>query len=233
MKLYYANVPFNDSMFLAPVGLTNEDFAKSLALVGGDASGSTVVVSPIPEQNDTYDVTITVLLPGRYVLEVATLGGTYQWNADYDVESSIILPSLAGGIAEKVMAKGFAGDMFGVSDADLLGSIAELCADKSIDIRSEIGEAAYASTNGLVMYQVEKAIIELATAELWGRRKARILRAVMESGEARNRAGLSEENSKEDAMNQYLAAISHVYTLLGRSSGSFGVTTSNHFGRTE
>jgi len=148
--------------------------------------------------------------------------------------NQIIDPSGASSLTEKVvLSKGFRGDMFGVPDVVLRSDIDALCNLKSIEVKCEIGASAFASIDELVAYQVEKAIIELVTAELWGRRKARILRSAMESGDSRNRAGLSEENAEQVAMDKYMTAINQVNALLGRSGTSFGAETSNHFGRTE
>jgi hypothetical protein len=203
-----AGQPLKDVLYDAPAGLQDADFVKDLQLIGGDASGITVTVSPIPGQPDAYSVTFTPLEPGEYSLEVSTQGDT--WTANYTV---------AVGLAGRVIAKGFKGDMFGKTDDELMAEVEEVVSYKTLDLRGEFGDAVVYSTDELLAAAVNRAIVELSAAEMWGRRKAYIMRTVAETGDARSRTGLTEENAARMANDEAAAAFRAIEAIGGLNTG--------------
>lgn len=218
--------PLVDVLYGAPAGLQDADFTKSIALVGGDASGVTVTVSPVDGQPDAYTVMFTPPEPGDYSLEVATLDGANAWDGNYTVSdepgattNSVSPPVLSPTLVDRVLAKGFVCDMFGVTDDELSAAVETVVGYKILEVRGEFGDAVVDSDDGLLAAAVERAIVELSTAEMWQRRKAYIMRTVADAGEARTRYGLTEENAARTAKDEATAAYRAIETIAGINTG--------------
>jgi len=130
---------------------------------------------------------------------------------------------------EQIKDMGFSPEMFNKTE-DIFGEYIQSVIDiQAPKVKARIGAVLYAATGDIAIAR-DDAVVALTVAELWERRKIQVLGAVSFSGDQRNRAGLSEENSRDRANEDFEAAVGRVFSLAGVTPDlSVGAVVSSHF----
>lgn len=130
-----------------------------------------------------------------------------------------------------IKAEGFEFQMMGFGTDEELDAYLQAKVDQAENVvRAEVGDTVYGSDDAKVAAAVTDARLSWVISECWARRKTLVLSSASYSGEEKNRAGISEEKSRDAALAKYESATARALRLSGVDSGfASSAEVSSHF----